>query len=170
MANSHPAQKRGRRPRAISEYGKQLQEKQKLKSLYNLRERQFRKYIEEAENAKELILALESRLDNVVFRLGLAISREQARQLVSHSHFLVNGKPINAPAYRLKKGDIVQPKEKSFKKSIFQNLIPVLKKQKPPSWLTLDAENFQGKIVGEPTLEESSVPVAIPVIFEYYSR
>ncbi len=165
-----PGQKGRRRPRALSEYGKQLQEKQKLKNLYNLREAQLRRYIKNAQDLTSLINALESRLDNVVFRLGLAQTREQARQLVSHGHFLVNGKPINIPGYETKKGDVVRPKEKSTKKSIFQNIIPQLKKQKPPSWLELDIEKLEGKVLGRPNLEEASPPVEIPVIFEYYSR
>ncbi len=168
-----------RRPRALSEYGKQLQEKQKLKSLYNLREAQLRKNVKEVFNSRGkgekdlsemLINVLEERLDNVVFRLGLAISRQQARQLVSHGHFLVNGKSTNIPSLRVKKGDVIKLKPKSAGKKIFQNIAAILKKHNVPSWLSLDVENLEAKVAGSPTLEEAAPPVEIPVIFEYYSR
>jgi small subunit ribosomal protein S4 len=159
-----------KRPRPLSEYGKQLKEKQKLKTLYNLREAQLRKIVKEASSPDLLINLLESRLDNVVFRLGLAQTREQARQLVSHDHFLVNGRHVNIPGYQVKKGDTLSLKEKSVKKSVFQNILPFLKKQKLPAWLELDIEKLEGKIIGRPQLEEVSMPVEIPVIFEYYSR
>lgn len=178
-ATQNPGQKGKRRPRALSEYGKQLQEKQKLKSLYNLREAQLRKNVKEVFDSRGktdkdishmLIKALEERLDNVVFRLGLAISRPQARQLVSHGHFLVNGKSTNIPSQRVRKGDIIKLKPKKSGKKIFQNIAAILKKHNVPSWLSLDIENLEAKVVGQPTLEEAAPPVEIPVIFEYYSR
>jgi len=162
----------------LSEYGKELKEKQKLKNWYNLEERQFRKYVKKAlgargkvENADALLIkTLESRLDNVLFRLGFAVSRLLARQIVSHRHFLVNGRSINVPSYLVKKGDKINIKPSSSKKNIFQNLPSVLKKHKPPSWLELNAEKLEGKVVGEPNLEEAAPPVEISSIFEYYSR
>jgi small subunit ribosomal protein S4 len=157
-------------PRTISEYGKQLREKQKLKNLYSLREAQFRKIVRKSATPDLLIKLLENRLDNVVFRLGFAISRKQARQLVSHGHFLVNGKPINLPSYILRKGDVVKLKERSINKTVFKNILPLLKKQKLPSWLTLNVEKLEGKVVGIPSLEEAVLPVEFPLIFEYYSR
>jgi len=173
-----PGEKRKRRTRALSEYGKELREKQKLKNWYNLKERQFRKYVREIldrrgkiEDAADfLIRKLESRLDNVVFRLGFASSRVQARQLVSHNHFLVNNKAVNAPAYQVKKGDKITISPKGRKKTIFQNLLTLIKKYKPPSWLELNVEKLEGKVIREPTLEGAVPPVEISSIFEYYSR
>ncbi len=173
-----PGQKSKRRTRRLSEYGQELAEKQKLKNWYNLRERQFRKYVKavlgkrgKVEDASHLFISkLESRLDNVVFRLGFALSRSQARQLVSHGHFLVNGKPINIRSYSVKKGDIIQISPLSQKKAIFQNLPVLLKNHQPPSWLKLDVKNLKGTVIGLPTLEEVAPPVEISAIFEYYSR
>lgn len=173
-----PGRKGKRRVRGLSEYGKEIREKQKLKFWYGLRERQFRKYVKEAlEERKKgqdipsfLIKSLESRLDNAVFRLGLADSRKQARKLITQKHFLVNGKPVNFPSFELKKGNLISVKPASFKKTYFQNLNLTLKKYQPPAWLGLDKDKLEGKIMGEPTLEEVNVPVEIPVILEFYSR
>jgi len=170
--------KKKKRRTAISEYGKELREKQKLRNWYNLRERQFRKYVKEILNKKSrtgdaadlLIQRLESRFDNVVFRLGFAGSRTQSRQIVSHGHFLINGKPVNIPACRLKKGDKIALKPASQKKKIFSNLAPLLKKHQAPSWLKVNAEKLEGEVTGIPTLEEASPPAEISTIFEYYSR
>jgi len=173
-----PGQKRKRRPTPLSEYGKALREKQKLKSWYNLKERQFKNYVKrilerrgKVEDASSLLIKiLESRLDNVVFRLGFASSRAQAQQLVSYGHFLVNGKSINTPSYLVKKGDTVSVKAQKTKKTIFQNLKNLLKKYKTPSWLALDVEKLEGKVIAEPGLEEAAPPVEISAIFEFYSR
>lgn len=172
-----PGIRRKRRRVSFSEYASELREKQRLKNLYQLRERQFEKYVEgtlsqrgKVEDATTLLLKkLESRLDNVVFRLGFASSRALARQLVSHRHFLVDKKTINIPSFQVKKGDVISLKESSAKKAIFQNIKNVLKKQKVPSWLKLDTEKLSGKVIGEPSLE-GAPPVEIPAIFEYYSR
>ena len=173
-----PGQKGKRRKGPPSEFGKELREKQKLKILYNLDEKQFKNYVKKVLERKGkggdlsafLIKILESRLDNVVFRLGFAQSRVQAKQLVSHNFFLVNEKPVNLPSYQLKKGDVITIKPQKTKKAIFQNLKNLLKKYKTPSWFELDVEKLEGKIVGEPKLEEVAPPVEIPAIFEYYSR
>jgi len=173
-----PGQKGKRRKGPPSEFGKELREKQKLKILYNLDEKQLKNYMKKVLERKGkvgdlsafLIKILESRLDNVVFRLSFAHSRTQAKQLVSHNFFLVNGKPVNLPSYQLKKGDVITIKPQKTKKAIFQNLKNLLKKYKTPSWLELDIEKLEGKIVGEPKLEEVAPPVEIPAIFEYYSR
>ncbi len=117
-----------------------------------------------------LIKKLESRLDNVVFRLGFVSSRAQARQLISHGHFLVNDKKINIPAYQLKKGDKITISDMARKKTIFQNLSTLIKKRKPPSWLQLNVEKLEGKMIGQPSLEEAMPPVEISSIFEFYSR
>lgn len=173
-----PGEKRKRRTRALSEYGKELREKQKLKNWYNLTEKQFKKYIKEVFNKRGkvedagslLVKKLESRLDNVVFRMGFAFSRTQARQVVTHGHFLINGKKIDVPAYQVKKGDIITLRPNSRKKVIFQNLSITLKKYKPPSWIEINIENLEGKIIGEPSLEEAAPPAEISVIFEFYSK
>jgi len=173
-----PGQKKKRRPTPPSDYGKALREKQKLRNWYNLKERQFKNYVKKilkrrgrVEDASSLLIkTLESRLDNIVFRLGFATSRGQAQQLVSYGHFSVNGKSINTPSYLVKKGDAISIKEQKVKKAIFQNLKNSLKKHKPPSWLELDIDKLGGKVIGEPNPEEVSPPVEISAIFEYYSR
>lgn len=174
-----PGQKKKRRQSSFSEYGKELREKQKLKRMYNLREVQFRKYVKEALSSDKkiekdpallLIKSLESRLDNVVFRFGFTSSRAQARQLVSHGHFLINGKSVNIPSYQIKKGDIIIVKPKGLKKNIFQNISLKLKNYKFPSWISFDIKNLEGKIIGEPSMEETVLPVEISSIFEHYSR
>jgi len=173
-----PGQKKKRRARALSEYGKELREKQKMKNWYNLRERQFRKYVKSVLNARGkvkdasalLIKILETRLDNVVFRLGFSSSRVLAKQMISHGHFLVNGKPINIPSYLVKKGDKISLKPKSAKKPLFQNLPVVLKKHTPPAWLEMNIEKLEGKILRDPTFDEATPPAEVSSIFEFYSR
>jgi len=173
-----PGQKGKRRLRRISEYGKQLREKQKLKKWYNLREQQFKNYVKEVLDSREkvedaaslLIKKLESRLDNVIFRLGFADSRAKARQLVNHGHFFVNEKPVNIPSYQVKKGDKITLRSGSEKKNIFQNLQTKLKKYQPPSWLSFNIKNLTGEVVSSPTFEEASPPADISAIFEFYSR
>jgi len=172
-----PGQKGKRRIKSLSEYGKELREKQKLKNWYNLRERQFRKYVKEVlekrgreDTTAQLIKILESRLDNVVFKLGFSSSRTKARQLINHGHFLVNEKPINIPSFLVKKGDKIALGSGSQKKAVFQNLPTLLKKHQTPSWLELNVEKLEGKVIGAPSLEEAAPPVEISAIFEYYSR
>jgi len=178
-----PGQKGKRRPTPPSEYGKELREKQKLKKWYNLEERQFKNYVKEVlemrgrigDTGSLLIKKLESRLDNIIFRLGFTPSRGQAKQLVSHGHFLINGKEVDIPSYLVKKGDIIALRPRKIKKNGtsvegVQNLKNLLKKNKAPAWLELDIEKLEGKVVGEPTLEEAAPPVEISAIFEYYSR
>lgn len=173
-----PGLKKKRRFTPLSEYGKELREKQKLRNWYNLKEKQFRKYVKEVLNKRSkvadgptlLIQKLESRFDNIIFRLGLATSRSQARQFVSHGHFLINGKVVNIPAYQLKKGDKITINSASQKKKIFSNLAPILKKHQAPVWLKLNVEKLEGEVVGSATLEEAAPPAEISTIFEYYSR
>ncbi len=170
-----PGQKSKRPQKRPSEYAKQLAEKQKLKKMYNLRETQFKKYVykvlrQKAENASDnLIALLESRLDSVVFRLGFGFSRIQAKQLVSHGHFLVNGKPVNVPSYQLKEGEVIALKPQKRKNkdlASFKNTM----KQKRVDWIELDVEKMEGKMTHFPTLEEVSPPVKIQTIFEFYSK
>lgn len=173
-----PGPKRKRRRFLRSDYGKELAEKQKLKNLYGLKEGQFRKYVKDilqkrgkVEDATLLLVKkLEGRLDNVVFKLGFARSRREARELVSHSHFLVNGKPVNIPSFEVKKDAVIALKESKQKKSLFKNLAVSLKNYQPPNWLKLDRNKMAGKAIGEPTLEETGATVDISSIFEFYSR
>jgi len=175
----YPPGSRGKRGRgSFSEYGMELKEKQKLRNLYQLGEKIFKKYVTDALAQKEkggspvvlLFKKLESRLDNVVFRLGFAPSRSQARQMVSHGFFLVDKKPINVPSFLVKLGQEVSLKPNLIKRPPFQNIKNVLKKQKVPKWLKLDVDKLSGKVVGEPTLEEINAPAETLAIFEYYSR
>jgi small subunit ribosomal protein S4 len=173
-----PGIKKNKGKRNISEYGKELKEKQKLKKWYNLREGQFSKYVKQvlekggrvANTSALLIERLESRLDNAVYRLGFANSRSQARQFVSHGHFLINGKPVDVPSYSLKKGDRISLKPNSQKKQIFVDILPSLKKYSAPAWLKLDAEKFEGEVVGKPDFVEAAPPAEVSAIFEFYSR
>ncbi len=171
-------EKRGRRRRTLSDYGKALKEKQKLRHWYGLSERQFKKYVKETlakqgkveDVSNELVKRLERRLDNVIFRLGFVKSRAHARQLVSHSYFLVNKKPVNIPSFELKKGDVITIKKGKSKKIVFKDLSALLKKKQVVSWLELNKEKLEGKFIEEPNLEEAVPPTEISVIFEFYSR
>ncbi len=180
-----PGLKRKKRAPSLSEYGKELKEKQKLKNCYNLSEHQFRRYIkeslaarpkskdsveEEGHSVMVLIRKMESRLDNVVFRLGLASSRAQARQIVSYGHFLVNKRLVNIPSYQVKKGDEVSVRPQSSKNKYFQEITPTLKKKQQPLWLEFDENKLTGKVTGTPSFKEAAVPAEISTIFEYYSR
>lgn len=173
-----PGPQKKRKGGSASEYKKSLVEKQTLKNWYGLSEKQFKKYVKETLNkigkvenvAEELIKKLEKRLDNVVYRFGFAFSRAQARQMVTHGYFLVNGKPINIPSYSVKKGDVISIKETKKKKLVLKDILPQLKKKETPLWLKLDKEKFEGQSAGEPTLEEVNPPAEISLIFEFYSR
>ncbi len=172
-----PGKKGKRRPSPLSEYGRELREKQRLKLWYNLREAQLRRYAKEilrkkgrAETVDLLIKKLEGRLDNLIFRFGLASSRLQARQLVSHGYFLVNGKKVRSPSYQAKKGDKITILPQKKEKKIFQNLTSSLKKYQLPSWLKINKENLEGEVIGEPTLEEANPPAELSSVFEFYSR
>ena len=173
-----PGQKAKNRRINISEYGKELKEKQKLRNWYNLSEAQFKKYVKNIlskKNRKQeasvlLTQKLEKRLDNVIFRIGFASSRVQARHLLSHKHFYVNGKSNNFPAYQVEKNDKITLRPASLKKPIFKNLQNDIKKMKLPEWLDLDIEKIQVKVIGEPVPEDSVAPVEMSAIFEYYSK
>lgn len=155
----------------------QLKEKQKLKFFYNLREAQFSNYVREAEkrsgaSAQNLMSILELRLDNAVYRLGFANSRTQARQFVGHGHFHVNGRRVNIPSFRLRKGDKISIKPQSIGKGIFKDLDIYLKKYNPPGWLSLDKEKKEGEVIRTPILDEDNLAtnVNLKSIIEFYSR
>jgi len=173
-----PGQKSKKRRRPLSEYGKELKEKQKLRNWYNLKEKQFKNYVKKLLDKKGkmedaplfLIKKLESRMDNIVFRSGFVLSRRKARTLVSHGYFLVNGRASNIPSRQLKEGDIISVKPQKLKKNIINGFKQLIKKQKPASWLKLNKEKLEVEIIGAPTLEEVAPPVDILSIFEFYSR
>ena len=173
-----PGPKGKRRRRSSSEYAKELAEKQKLRNCYNLKEYQLKSYVRGVlgkrggvEDAQDLLIRkLEKRLDNVIFRLGFASSISQARQLVSHGHFLVNGRKVNIPSYQVKKGDKINASPIFQKKTMFQALPSLLKKHQPPSWLKLNIKNLEGEVVDQPSVEGVLPPAEISVIFEFYSR
>ncbi len=164
----------GQKRKKQSDYGMQLREKQKAKAFYGVLESQFRKYFEEASRSKEvtglkLLQILESRLDNVVYRLGLATSRAQARQLVRHGHFEVNGVKVNIPSYLTKVNDVIKVRESSQNDPIFKQIAE--ENGRPiPSWLEADVDNKSGKIVAVPAREEIDLPVKEHLIVELYSK
>ena len=166
----------GQKRKKQSDYGMQLREKQKAKAFYGVLESQFRKYFEEASRSKEvtglkLLQILESRLDNVVYRLGLATSRAQARQLVRHGHFTVNGVKVNIPSYLTKVNDVVKVRESSENSEIFKQVIESTENGRPvPAWLEADLGNKTGKIVAVPAREEIDLPVQEHLIVELYSK
>lgn len=163
------------RRKGISEYGQQLIEKQKVRHIYGVSEGQFKNYFKkivgQRGNKEELLVnKLESRLDNVVFRLGWAQSRNLARQIVNHGHILVNQRKVNIPSCQVKKGDIIQIKEKSKKLSLFRDLKTNLKKYETPTWLSLDKQKLSGKIIGQPKVADLGKIGQIGMIIEHYSR
>ncbi|TAK03751.1 30S ribosomal protein S4 [Patescibacteria group bacterium] len=163
-----------RRPR-LSSYGTQLREKQKAKRLYLVLETQFRNYFEEASRQKgntatRLVQMLELRLDNAAYRLGFAKTRRQARQMASHGFFLVNGKPVNIPSYRLRVGDTVSFKENKKGKGLLQGLAERIAKLEPPKWLALDIGTLSGKVTAVPDGEDLRSVFDPTMIVEFYSR
>jgi len=158
-----------------SDYGVQLREKQKLKRLYGLLEKQFRGYFEKADQQKgitgtNLLVFLERRMDNMIFRMGLANSRVEARQLISHGHFLINGKPVNIPSYLLKAGDEVSVKEGSRTITRVLEAMETVARRGVPHWLELDKENFKASIKILPVREDLTMPVQEQLVVELYSK
>ena len=161
--------------RKKSDYGLQLREKQKARRIYGVLERQFRRYFQEAERRKgltgaNLLIILESRLDNVVYRLGFADSRAQARQLVRHGHFDVNGRKTNIPSFLVKAGDVIAVRERSKKLAYFRDLGTVMEHKVVPEWLSLDIPIMEGRVLALPTREDIDASLDEHLIVEYYSR
>ena len=161
--------------RKMSEYGLQLREKQKAKFIYGVLEKPFRNYFEKAQRMSgmtgdNLMKMLESRLDNVVFRLGLARTRSEARQIVDHKHVLVNGKQINIPSYLVKAGDVIEIKEKNKGSQRYKDILEVTAGNIVPDWLEVDAENLKGEVKELPKREAIDVPVDEMLIVELYSK
>ncbi|WP_417081068.1 30S ribosomal protein S4 [Mobilibacterium timonense] len=159
--------------RRKSEYGVQLNEKQKVKFLYGLQEKQFRNTFDKATKrpgsaGENLLIMLESRFDNVVFRMGFAATRREARQLVNHGHFLVNDKKANIPSMELKPGDVVTVKEKSQSSPKFKELKDMV--ITTPQWIEINMDKLEGKIVAAPTREDIDLPIEEHYIVEFYSR
>ena len=156
-------------------YGLQLREKQKVKRTYGVLENQFRRYFEAADRQRgitgeRLLQLLERRLDNVVYRLGLATSRPQARQLVRHGHFLVNGRRTDVPSYSVHEGDVVSVRAKSAKNLSIQHAMEEVKGRGIPEWLVFEAETMAGRIASMPTREQINLPVQEQLIVELYSK
>lgn len=161
--------------RKKSEYGQQLQEKQKAKFIYGVLERPFRNYFAKAERMKgqsgeNLMIMLESRLDNVIFRLGFARTRKEARQIVGHKHVSVNGKTVNIPSYLVKAGDVVEIREKYKTSQRYKDILEVTGARLVPEWLDVDQEALSGTVKELPTREQIDVPVNEMLIVELYSK
>lgn len=165
----------GLRRKKFSDYGAQLREKQKVKRIYGVLESQFRKYFKMAEKMKgitgeNLLILLERRLDNMVYRMGFANSRTQARQLVRHSHFSVNGRGTDIPSYLLKSGDVVALKEKSKKVKAITESIEAVERRRVPEWLSLEKDKLQARVMSMPTREQLTMPIQEQLIVELYSK
>jgi small subunit ribosomal protein S4 len=170
-----PGEHGQRRGRKTSDYGLQLREKQKIKRLYGLSEKQFRLFFERADQKKgvtgtNLLVMLERRLDNVVYRLGFANSRNQGRHFVLHCHFLVNGKKVNIPSYQIRIGDTIELREKSKKVQAFSDALDAVVRRGVPQWLDLEKENMKGLVKSFPVREDLTMPMQEQLIVELYSK
>ena len=164
-----------RSSRKMSEYGLQLREKQKAKFIYGVLEKPFRNYYQKAQKkpgqtGENLMIMLETRLDNVVFRMGFARTRKEARQIVDHKHVLVNGKQVNIPSYLIKVGDIIEIKENCKGSQRYKDIIEVTGGRTVPAWVEVDQDNLKGEIKELPKREEIDVPVDEMLIVELYSK
>lgn len=174
VKNYAPGQ-HGQGRKKVSEYGTQLREKQKVRRMYGVQEKQFHTYFEKAERQKgvtgtNLLRLLELRLDNVVFRLGLASSRVDSRQLVRHGHFTVDGRKVNIPSYLVKVGQVISVSEKSRKSPKFEEIAAAVAHRNAPQWLEQDKENLTGKVIALPVREDMDANINEQLIVELYSR
>lgn len=170
---NYPPGQHGQGRKKVSEYGLQLREKQKAKRFYGMQEKQFRNLFEKADRKKgktgdNLLIMLETRLDNVVFRLGLASSRKEARQLVVHGHFTLNGKKVMSPSQLVSAGDVIKVKAKSTDSPKFKEIKEMT--ITVPSWLTVNVDKLEGKVLTIPTREEIDAPITEHLIVELYSK
>lgn len=173
-----PGQKAKKRKSALTEYGKEVREKQKMKKLYCITEAQFKKYVKDvSENrgktenvADELIQKIETRLDNVIFRLGWSRSRSHAGQLVSHGHFVVNGRNVDIPSYVVGINDVISIKPGSKDKDTIKDIGEKMKKFALPTWLSFDKDKIEGKMLKKPLFVDIQLPAEIASVFEHYSR
>lgn len=171
----YPPGQHGRRRKKSSDYESQLREKQKVRQMYGIMEKQFHSYFEKAEAQKgvtgmNLLRLLEMRLDNIIYRLGFANSRDQARQLVLHGHFSVGGKKVDIPSYQVKPGDEITVREKSRKILVIQDAQEVIARRGCPEWLELDSENLKGSVKDVPSREDITFPINENLIVELYSK
>ncbi len=171
----YPPGEHGRMRRRILGYGLQLREKQKLKRYYGMSERQFRLFFQRAERKRgitgeNLLIALERRLDNVVYIAGFSHSRAHARQLVSHGHFLVNQRKVNIPSFLVNKGDVISFKERAAKNEELKAIVDFNKNKTVPGWLEIDREKMEIKVLALPTREDITVPVEEHLVVELYSK
>lgn len=172
---SYPPGQHGQGRKKVSEYGLQLREKQKVRRIYGILERQFRNYFEKAERQKgvtgeNLLVLLERRLDNVVYRLGFADSRAEARTLVRHGHFLVNGRKVNVPSYLVRPNDTISVREKSKASPRFKEIAEAAAHRNVPAWLKSDSNALEGYVLALPTREQIDTPAQEHLIVELYSR
>jgi small subunit ribosomal protein S4 len=170
------SKRNARAGKKLSEYGTQLKEKQKAKFIYGVLEKPFRNYFAKAQKMKygttgeNLMISLELRLDNVIFRLGLARTRKEARQIVDHKHVSVNGKPVNIPSFQVKVGDVIEIKEKYKSAQRYKDILEVTGGRMVPAWLEADQEKLTGTVKQIPTRDEIDVPVNEVLIVELYSK
>jgi len=170
-----PGQHGQRRGGKLSDYRLQLREKQKVKRIYGVLEKQFRRYYYRAEKRKgitgtNLLILLECRLDNVVYRMGFGSSRKQARQLIRHKHFLVNDKKVNIPSYQVTVGDVIQVKEASRNVAAISEALETVVRRGIPEWMDVDKENFKGTLKALPNREDLTMPIQEQLIVELYSK
>ena len=163
------------RRRKVSEFGLQLREKQKVRKTYSILEKQFRNYFDKADQRKgmtgeNLLRMLEMRLDNVVYRMGFATSRAQARQLVSHGHFAVNGRPTNIPSFSTKVGDRIEVRDSRRNREIFKNVADTVASSQVPDWVSIDAAKLSGSVLAEPAREQMPPEFNEQLVVEFYSR
>jgi len=171
----YPPGQHGQRRGKLSDYGVQLREKQKVRNSYGVLEKQFRKYFEKAESKKGvtgevLLQLLETRMDNVVYRMGFAPNRNSARQLVRHGHFLVNGKEVSIPSYHVRAGDMVEVRQPSRELDMIKDSITRAEQRGLPSWVEMDFQNFKGKVLQVPTREDIQLTAQEQLIVELYSK
>lgn len=170
-----PGQHGQRRAGKFSDYQLQLREKQKVKRIYGVLEKQFRRYYYRAEKQKgvtgaNLLILLECRLDNIIYRMGFAASRDQARQLIRHNHFTVGDRKVNIPSFQVKVGDVVQVREQSRKVAAILESLETVVRRGIPSWIELDKENFRGTLNTLPNREDLTMPIQENLIIELYSK
>lgn len=171
----YPPGQHGQRRSKTSDYGIQLREKQKVRKMYGVLEKQFRRYFHNASKKKgvtgEMLLQLlEARLDNMVYRMGFAPNRSSARQFVNHGHFLVNGRKVNIPSYMLQVGDIIEIKTSSREIGLIKDSLSKVEQRGIPPWVEVDFQNFKGKVLHKPTREEIQLPAQEQLIVELYSK
>lgn len=172
---SYPPGQHGKGRVKFSEYGVQLREKQKVKRIYGILERQFRRYYFAASRQKgvtgvQLLMFLEGRLDNMAYRMGFASSRTEARQFVRHGHFLINGRKVNIPSYQTKPGDVIELREKSKAVAKIQNNVEAASRRGLPHWIEFDSKAYKGTVKAQPAREDLTMPIQEQLIVELYSK